>query len=182
MGSEATACLSVLCAPLVHLRPRVALSSKKWYNKLAQVSPALGRASLGLWRPRPEAKRRIVGIKLRKAAAAVTRYELLLLGLATPLLLFPGVWSPVGLTIIGVTWLIRLLARGRFSARTAMDVPIILMLIMLGVSLIPSVDLDLSLNRAWVYILGVALFYGMVDGLHSERHIHLMGVGLVLVG
>ncbi|HJX38005.1 MAG TPA: O-antigen ligase family protein, partial [Anaerolineae bacterium] len=119
---------------------------------------------------------------MRKAAAVVTRYELLLLGLATPLLLFPGAWSPIGLTIIGMTWVSRRLARGRFSPRTALDVPIILVLIMIGVSLIPSVDLDLSLNRACIYILGVALFYGMVNGLHSERRIHLMGVALVLVG
>jgi putative inorganic carbon (HCO3(-)) transporter len=63
-----------------------------------------------------------------------------------------------------------------------MDVPIILIVIMLGVSLIPSLDLDLSLNRASIYVLGVALFYGMVNGLHSERHIHLMGVALVLLG
>jgi hypothetical protein len=63
-----------------------------------------------------------------------------------------------------------------------MDVPIILLLIMTGVSLIPSVALDLSLNRMSIIILGVALFYGMANGLHSERHIHYLGMVLVLVG
>jgi putative inorganic carbon (HCO3(-)) transporter len=119
---------------------------------------------------------------IRKAINAIARYELLLLAAATPFLLFPGAWTPIGVLLIAVAWVCRWIATGRISARTAMDVPIMLLLIMTGVSLIPSVDLDLSINRLWIYILGVALFYGMVNGLHSERHIHLMGIGLVLVG
>lgn len=112
----------------------------------------------------------------------VARYELLWLAAATPFLLFPGKWAPIGLALIGVAWACRWVATGRLSARTAMDVPIILLLIMTGVSLIPSVALDLSLNRMSIIILGVALFYGMVNGLHTEKQIHYMGVALVLVG
>ncbi len=119
---------------------------------------------------------------MRHLINVIARYELLLLAAATPLLLFPGWWSPIGLTVITVTWACRWVAKGQVSARTAMDIPIILLLIMTGVSLIPSVDLDLSLNRMWVIILGVALFYGVVNGLHTERHIHYMGIALVFVG
>lgn len=119
---------------------------------------------------------------IKQLVNTIARYELLLLVLATPFLLFPGIWTPIGVAFIAVAWACRWIASGRLSARTAMDIPIILLLIMTGVSLIPSVDLDLSLNRFWIYILGVALFYGMVNGLHSERQIHLMGIGLVLVG
>ncbi|MGB9301722.1 MAG: O-antigen ligase family protein, partial [Anaerolineae bacterium] len=119
---------------------------------------------------------------MRRFARAVASRELILLGLATPFLLFPGIWTPLGVALIAVAWACRWVATGRISATTAMDVPIILLLILIGVSLIPSVDLDLSLNRASIYILGVALFYGMVNGLFGERHIHLMGVALVLVG
>jgi putative inorganic carbon (HCO3(-)) transporter len=121
-------------------------------------------------------------LAIREAINTIARYELLLLALATPFLLFPGIWTPIGVTFIALAWACRWIASGRLSVRTAMDIPIILLLIMTGVSLIPSVDLDLSLNRFWIYILGVALFYGMVNGLHSERHVHLMGIGLVLVG
>jgi hypothetical protein len=119
---------------------------------------------------------------VRRICEAVAKRELVLLGLATPFLLFPGLWTPLGLVLIGAAWACRWVARGRLSARTALDVPLVLMLVLLGVSLISSVDLDLSLNRASIYVLGMALFYGMVNGLHSERHIHLMGVALVLVG
>jgi putative inorganic carbon (HCO3(-)) transporter len=119
---------------------------------------------------------------MRHLVNIIAKYELLLLAAATPFLLFPGVWTPIGVILITVAWACRWVSSGRPSARTAMDVPIILLLIMTGVSLIPSVNLDLSLNRMWIIILGVALFYGMVNGLHTERHLHLMGVALVLVG
>jgi putative inorganic carbon (HCO3(-)) transporter len=63
-----------------------------------------------------------------------------------------------------------------------MDVPIFLLSVMLVVSLIPSVAPELSLNRLCIYLLGVSLFYGMVNGLHTERHVHWMGIALVLLG
>jgi O-antigen ligase len=63
-----------------------------------------------------------------------------------------------------------------------MNAPILLLLAMTVVGLIPSVALDLSLNRMCLYLLGVGLFYGMVNGLRTERQIHLMGIGLVALG
>ena len=119
---------------------------------------------------------------MTRLAAAVASRELILLGFATPLLLFPGIWSPLGIALIALTWACRWIAFGHLSARTAMDVPIVLLLIMAVVSLIPSVALDLSLNRLCIYLLGVSLFYGMVNGLHTERDIHYVGIALVLLG
>ncbi len=119
---------------------------------------------------------------MRHLVNVIARYELLLLAAATPFLLFPSKWTPIGVALIAVAWACRWIATGHISARTAMDVPIILLLIMTGVSLIPSVALDLSLNRMSIIILGVALFYGMVNGMPSEAHIHYMGMALVVVG
>ncbi len=119
---------------------------------------------------------------MTRFAAAVASRELLLLGLATPLLLFPGIWSPLGVALIALTWACRWIAFGHLSARTAMDAPILIMMIMTVVALMPSVAMDLSLNRMCIYLLGVALFYGMVNGLHTERHIHYTGIALVLLG
>jgi putative inorganic carbon (HCO3(-)) transporter len=119
---------------------------------------------------------------VRRFASAVANFELILLGLATPLLLFPGIWTPLGVALIALTWGCRRLASGRFSVSTAMDLPIVVLLVMAVVSLIPSVALDLSLNRCCIYVLGVSLFYGMANGLHTERHIHYMGIALVLLG
>jgi len=119
---------------------------------------------------------------VRRLVSIVADHELVLLGLATPLLLFPGIWTPVGVVLIALAWACRWIAFGHLSARTAMDVPILVIMLMAVVSLIPSVALDLSLNRMCIYLLGVSLFYGMVNGLHTERDIHYVGIALVLLG
>jgi putative inorganic carbon (HCO3(-)) transporter len=119
---------------------------------------------------------------VRHLAHLIAKYELLLLAAATPFLLFPGMWTPVGLALLAMAWVARRVATGRISARTAMDVPIILLLVMTGVSLFPSVDLSLSLNRSCLILLGVALFYGIVNSVHTAWQIHYIGIALVLLG
>lgn len=119
---------------------------------------------------------------MTRAAHLIAEYELVFLGLATPLLLFPGKWSLLGISLIVLTWACRWIAFGHLSARTAMDAPILVIVIMTVVALMPSVALDLSLNRMCIYLLGVALFYGMANGLHTEQRIHYMGIALVLLG
>jgi tetratricopeptide (TPR) repeat protein/O-antigen ligase len=120
--------------------------------------------------------------EMRSALETIARYELLLLAGATPFLLFPGTWTPLGVAIIALAWASRWLATGRISKPTSMDLPIIVLILTLGVSLIPAVDLDLALNRLWVILLGIAWFYGVVNGLDSGQRINLMGLGLVVLG
>ena len=105
---------------------------------------------------------------MTRLAAAVASREFRLLGLAAPLLLFPGIWSPAGLAIITLAMACRWMAFGRLSARTAMSAPIVLLLVMGIVSLIPSLALDLSLNRLCALTLGVALFCGMVNSIDDH--------------
>jgi hypothetical protein len=63
-----------------------------------------------------------------------------------------------------------------------MDVPIVMLLTMLVVSQIPSLAPQLSLNRMCVYVLGVAVFYAMVNGARDEPSVQRMGLALVLIG
>jgi O-antigen ligase len=119
---------------------------------------------------------------MRSALEGIARYELLLLMGATPLLLFPNTWTALGVVIIALAWVSRWAITGRVSRPTAMDVPILVLLIAAGVSLIPALDLNLALNRLWIMLLGIAWFYGAVNGLDSEWRTHLMGVGLVALG
>jgi tetratricopeptide (TPR) repeat protein/O-antigen ligase len=120
--------------------------------------------------------------QMRSATRSLARYEFLLLAAATPLLLFPGIWTLLGAAIIALAWASRWLATGRISKPTAMDFPILLLLLTLGVGLVPAIDLDLALNRLWIILLGVAWFYTVVNTLDTDRRIHLMGVGLVALG
>jgi hypothetical protein len=57
---------------------------------------------------------------VRQSANAVADRELMLLAFSTPFWLFPGIWSPLGRALIGVTWGAGPRARG--PARNTQDV------------------------------------------------------------
>lgn len=121
---------------------------------------------------------------LQRAARWIALHELWLLAVAAPFLFFPNHpnrWTPLAFTLIPLTWLCRRMAFGRFTIRTPMDVPIGILLVMTLVSLYPSVDLSLSLPNMWRIILGMAIFYGLVNGLRTESDLHRMVTLLLLV-
>ena len=122
-----------------------------------------------------------LALKIRHAAAWIVRLELWLLAVATPLLMFPNRWTPIGVTLIALTWLCRRVARGRFTLRTAMDVPIAILVLMALVSFSVSVDPAMSRAKLWGIVLQAAIFYGMVNGLRNERQILQMAGILVVV-
>jgi tetratricopeptide (TPR) repeat protein len=119
---------------------------------------------------------------MRTAIEAIARYELLLLAGVTPLLLFPGIYTPLGLAIIALAWASRWLTTGHISKPTAMDLPILLLVLTVGVSLLPAIDLGLGLNRLWIILLGIAWFYAVVNSLDTERRAHIAGIALVVLG
>jgi putative inorganic carbon (HCO3(-)) transporter len=122
------------------------------------------------------------GAKVRLAARWVARYEIVWLVAVAPLLLFSGWWTSLGLAIIALSWISRWVAWGRASRRTPMDVPIVVLLLMVGIGLAVSVDLTWSCPRAPVILLGVATYYGLVNSVKTEKHLRWLAIGLVLAG
>ncbi|MGB3715174.1 MAG: hypothetical protein WA996_12160, partial [Candidatus Promineifilaceae bacterium] len=57
-------------------------------------------------------------------------FELLLLGIAAPVLFFPNRWTPLAFALVFFTWLVRWLAFGRLTHRTPLVVPELGLLIM----------------------------------------------------
>lgn len=87
-------------------------------------------------------------------------------------MLFPfGRWPFLALGLVALTWLCRWLAVGRFTVSTGVDIPIIIILVMALVGYSISVGPALSQTRLWSLILGVVVFYGIVNTLKSERQI-----------
>lgn len=111
--------------------------------------------------------------KLGEAARLLTRYELWLLGVAAPFLLFPSRWAWAALALIALTWLSRWVARGSPSVATPMDLPILLLLLMTVVGLWVSIEPAVSAPKAWAILLGVALYYGLANSLRIKAHIRL---------
>lgn len=101
--------------------------------------------------------------------------------LAGPLLLFPrGALPLVGLSAIAALWLARWVVwRSPFSAKP-LGLPMLLILVMAAQSLYPSVDLSLSLPKLYGIVLGVAIYFGVANGVRSPRW-WWVGMALLMV-
>jgi len=119
---------------------------------------------------------------VKRAVFRVVQMEPWLLLCAMPFAMFPQRFTPVLLFVLGLPWLARKLTLGYFTARTPMDGPILVLLLMLPVSLWASVDLQRSMPSFCGIILGMAVFYGMVNHVHTPGLARRAGVLIVLAG
>ena len=107
---------------------------------------------------------------MKKIAHFLSKYELLLLGVAAPLWLFPIGWLPwVGVFLIGLTWVSRRVSRGRWTVQTGAEIPA---LILIGMALVGygiSIEPGLSRARLWNILLDLAVFYGLANGLRLRE-------------
>lgn len=120
--------------------------------------------------------------RLQRIARWIALRELWLLAAAAPFLLFPSRWTPLAFFVILLIWLCRWIARGGPTVSTPADVPIVLMLLMTCIGLYVSPDPSLSLPGLWRIVLGVAVFYGLVNGVRSEAHMRWLPLVLILFG
>ena len=86
-----------------------------------------------------------------------------------------------GFAALGLLWMVRWWATARLIVTTPMDVPILGILALLPVSLYASTDLSLSLPKVYGIILGIAIFYAVVNAVDTIRRIGIAVVGLVLL-
>jgi putative inorganic carbon (HCO3(-)) transporter len=88
---------------------------------------------------------------------------------AAPFLLVTTCWTPWAAGAIALTWLGRWIHLGRLTVPTPADVPVLLMLGMAGVGLWASLDRTTSVPALWRLVLGVAVFYALVNGMRSAE-------------
>jgi putative inorganic carbon (HCO3(-)) transporter len=63
--------------------------------------------------------------------------------------------------------------------RTRLDVPIAFLVAITLIGLYTSADLSASLPSLWRICLGVAIYYGLVNGVRNEAHLHWMTLALI---
>lgn len=85
-----------------------------------------------------------------------------------------------GLVVVVLLWVARWWATGRLTTVTPMDIPILAILTMMPVSLYVSVDRSLSQPKFYGLILGVAVFYAIVNATCTIRRVQFASVALVL--
>nr|MBC7245810.1 O-antigen ligase family protein [Chloroflexota bacterium] len=117
---------------------------------------------------------------LQRSVNWISYHELWFLGVTAPFLLFPSRWTWGALLVIALTWLCRYLVTGRLTVATGVDMPILLLLLMAGIGLWVSTDPASSQAALWRIVLGVAIFYGLANGLRSEIRLLRLPVALIL--
>lgn len=119
--------------------------------------------------------------QIDKLTKLLADHELVFLGAAAPFLLFPNRWTWVAFGVIAGTWLMRWVVRGAPSVLTPLDIPIFLLLAATGVGLGTSLDMVISAPKAWGIVLGISLYYGLVNALRTRPAVGRMAVLLLLV-
>jgi putative inorganic carbon (HCO3(-)) transporter len=95
------------------------------------------------------------------------------------LLITPS-WTPI-LLILPLLWGIRRLATGHFLPSTPLDLPLLVMLVMVLVSLFVTFDLAFSLPKVAGLIYGVAVYYAVVAASSLSRQHLWIGVTIFLL-
>lgn len=100
--------------------------------------------------------------------SGLVRWELLLLLLVSPLLLFPNSTFGIGMVVVPALWAIRRRVTGRFVLPTPFDLPILLLLGMTGVGQLVSSDPAFSLAKSAGVVLGVGTYYAVVAAVAAK--------------
>ena len=124
---------------------------------------------------------------IKRIAEWIVRLEWLVLAILAPLLIFPNATRSLALLGIPLLWTARKIARGRFIRRTPLDWAIALLMLMVLVSLYATFDIAFSLPKITGILLGVAMFYALVEldssWLNWAVACYLAGgVGLAILG
>jgi putative inorganic carbon (HCO3(-)) transporter len=89
---------------------------------------------------------------------------------------------PWALGAAGLFWIVRYLAYGRLSARTAVDWPVAVLALMLPVSLWVTPLPEITRPAVGYALLGIALLYAMANWAASPARLRLLAAGLLLAG
>jgi len=119
---------------------------------------------------------------IRLLAGWIADHEIWLLALIVPLLLFPARFSPLGLFLIPVPGLCRWVSRGHLTRRTPLDLPILLLLLMIPITLWATALPEITWPAVYKLLVGIALFYGIVNWARDEEHIWWTAWGLIGLG
>jgi putative inorganic carbon (HCO3(-)) transporter len=99
-----------------------------------------------------------------------------------PFLLFPGRWAAWAVASLVLLWIMRWITTGRITARTPVDWPVLVLVLMLPVAVWVSGDLQMSLVAMYRLIGGIALFYAVVNWVSSGQRLVAATAMLALIG
>lgn len=118
--------------------------------------------------------------KLLRSEIILILIFLLISGLYSILLVTDNI-PLIGLFLLVLSWVLFLAIRGEISIFSPIDFPIVTLLGLLPLSLLFSVDLALSLPKIYALILGIGLFYVIVNFYRSHQLTFLVMTALTVL-
>lgn len=113
-----------------------------------------------------------------KSARLIIHYELVILALVAPFLLFPGKWAFWAAIPLLLIWPARRLATGRFTRPSPMNTPLLLLLLLTVIAYSIAVDQAMSWAKLWGIVLQAAIFWGLANGLRSRQAVRQVGLAM----
>lgn len=115
-------------------------------------------------------------------AQAITAIELPLVLAISPVLLFPSPARLLVLIAVPVVWASARIATGHVIPPTPLNMALLLMLGMVGVSLVVTIDVIQSLPKVAGMILGALLFWAIVRWTTTAERLQLLTAAFLLAG
>lgn len=100
---------------------------------------------------------------MKSFAAALIRWEWLVLILLVPILALSGTYQVLLLSVIPMLWIARKVASAHFIPPTPYDLALLLLLLTIALSFVVTFDTWLSVPKIGVILFGIAIFYGSVS-------------------
>jgi putative inorganic carbon (HCO3(-)) transporter len=115
-------------------------------------------------------------------AHGLVRLELIILALTYALYVVSDRVPTAGWAALALIWLARLWTTGSLTRRTPFDLPILILLVWLPISLGITTNWGLSLPKVNGLILSLAFFYAVVNHIRDRRDLAWSAFWLALIG
>jgi putative inorganic carbon (HCO3(-)) transporter len=120
--------------------------------------------------------------QIRLTAARLAAFEVWGVAILAGITMISARMLPWTLVVAGLFWIVRYLAFGHFSVRTAADWPIILLMMMLPVTLWTTALPEVTRLAIYRLLVGVALYYAIVNWATCLPRLRLLARGAILLG
>ncbi len=114
--------------------------------------------------------------------AHLVQFEWVLLLALLPLVMFSPAGGLVVLVLLPVLWAVRKWTTGRFVPDTPLNLPLLVLLLTVAMSLVVTPDPAHSVPRAANLLVGIALFFALAQAAQQDRRHLWWGCAVLLAG
>lgn len=117
-----------------------------------------------------------------RIAQTITSFELLAIIAIAPLLLFPTSGRAMVLAVVPLLWISARIAGQPIVPATPLNAALWMLLFMVGITLLVTIDVALSLGKVCGVLLGALLFWSVVRWLNTPARLKIAAAAFVLAG